>query len=987
MLALLSATKKVKERVIDAIDHLGVSQTDEDIALRTQLLSLKEETNFTVDTLTNPLGDGAPQSQPPTLEFPLVQKALQDVLTLWEDCVSMPDVESIHSSRLQLSNANRAMCRQLCDGWTVHPLPVYYDPPLLHPFAQKPFRIVAGDIPQTGFQGPISQIFKASITHEMRVLVELLLRSTEAQKHDSSSLLDRLLLLLWCDAAQSLQKCGSDLSDAHHRIGGQESSLASIEQLRTSVDQFDQGLRDSIVRRRRDTFSVALVGMEGCGKSSFLNYIIGRDLLLEEVGQATTYPCRIQHKPGQLTSELSLDAKYLNERLVLIRTKPIFQALIAVQWNGKSLLSDPDFGTEIRRWANFLRRDKTKESLAVIADPSFVLKDHFVGDKAVSTALQHTNHIVSICRLLDISFELFSDARWATLTVEFGEIGKLDKPYEILDLPGLYGNTHQAYWQDLVRESVRHAKAVVVMISASDVLSEKENAYVWRELPQMISSSTSVVPSAVILTQSDRLPVYPKQEQAARFKEVWMEFWPDATDTSPYKIYECSVLQGRSGRALVRAIESSEDLHVAALWDTHAYHALAVALNAGSLEDAEVLIKSVPLDQLKSSAIQTEKRGNMNQTTEGFLELSQKAANMETLREVQDISRRILQLLGLLRDILYELKSLSTEQLEALETQSKQEQYQMSILVEWVERESLLMRDYQCISKEAVETLDKRIGILGLDAAKKSREINDFSTFGLPSDQNGIYFLDEAAVDAFLASLRSRLMDLQTEVLASAEERIYSTKQEHFADLVKQAGQLNPTIEAPLLSSLSRNDIKSLLPEIKILDSVKDGLVTKQKFALRRPRGYKFAQERTLAWITGSEDHSIDKLSFLSRGFIGLAASFPYIMTLTLSRSSELATLYYINLDGLLAALKTIASTSWNDTVSQVLEKRLRDEAKRGRDLIGHALPFTAFDDPDVGTESHSSLDDSMKGIITAGYLNLIGALASQDIIVRGWSH
>ncbi|KAG8800019.1 hypothetical protein FRC16_003885 [Serendipita sp. 398] len=256
MLALLSATKKVKERVIDAIDHLGVSQTDEDIALRTQLLSLKEETNFTVDTLTNPLGDGAPQSQPPTLEFPLVQKALQDVLTLWEDCVSMPDVESIHSSRLQLSNANRAMCRQLCD--------------------------VAGDIPQTGFQGPISQIFKASITHEMRVLVELLLRSTEAQKHDSSSLLDRLLLLLWCDAAQSLQKCGSDLSDAHHRIGGQESSLASIEQLRTSVDQFDQGLRDSIVRRRRDTFSVALVGMEGCGKSSFLNYIIGRDLLLEE---------------------------------------------------------------------------------------------------------------------------------------------------------------------------------------------------------------------------------------------------------------------------------------------------------------------------------------------------------------------------------------------------------------------------------------------------------------------------------------------------------------------------------------------------------------------------------------------------------------------------------------------------------------------------------------------------------------------------------
>ncbi|KAG8822743.1 hypothetical protein FRC19_005332 [Serendipita sp. 401] len=519
------------------------------------------------------------------------------------------------------------------------------------------------------------------------------------------------------------------------------------------------------------------------------------------------------------------------------------------------------------------------------------------------------------------------------------------------------------------------------MISALDVFAKNESAHVWRELPQMISSGTSVVPSAVILTQSDRLPVTERDNSAARFKEIREEFWPDATSTSVYQVYECSVLQGRSGKALLHAIESSDELPVATLWRTHAYYALAVTLDAETLKEAEELIQTVERGDLKSSAKRIQTRGNMDNTTNGLFGLCEMAANKNTALEAQGVGRRILQLLGGLRSLLHELNLFNYEQLEVLDAQSKLEQEQSSLLIEWAEKEGLLTRDYQRISRETRDALDERVEVSVLDAAEKSRQSNDVSAFDVTIDHNGVYFLSENAVDAFLASLRDRLMVLQEQTLASEEEYVHLAKKRHFSDLAKKAGQLDSTIEAPLLSLLSQNDLKTLLPEIKIPDSTKDELVTKQRITLRRSRGYKAAQERTLAWITRGQSHSIDKLSPLARSLLGLAAFFSYLLTFPISRHPEEATVYYVQLDRVVTALKTIISTSWDDSVSQVLQKRLQDEAERGKDLIGRAVQFAASQSTDFKDAPPAELSKSMQKIILTGYLNLIGAQASQEMI------
>ncbi|KAG9054623.1 hypothetical protein FS842_004642 [Serendipita sp. 407] len=385
---LIKVAKQVKKGALEAINRLKFSHSDEELDLRSRLLSLYREANFTVDTLTATSNDATPRSQPSHIDSLILEKTLHDALSVLKNKSS--DTNSLRLSWLGLTSANKDLCRQLWNTrWILPEAEAYQGPSLLIPFALKPFRVVVGDISDIQLQTPISHIFDSSITHHMRSIIQLLLQSnytTEARLKGRRSLQDRLLLSLWCDTARALQLWEAELSRAclaDHK----EVEISSIEQIRATIDQFDQGLRDLLVRNRNDKLSIAVIGVEGSGKSSFLNYIIGRDLLLEEVGQATTYPCRIRHKPGQTTPELTIDATYLNERVVLIRARPLFQALKEAEWDPKFVASDPRFRLEVQQWLTIVQRVKGRESLTAIADPDFALNGPFVGDEAVATAV------------------------------------------------------------------------------------------------------------------------------------------------------------------------------------------------------------------------------------------------------------------------------------------------------------------------------------------------------------------------------------------------------------------------------------------------------------------------------------------------------------------------------------------------------------------------------------------------------------------------
>lgn len=105
------------------------------------------------------------------------------------------------------------------------------------------------------------------------------------------------------------------------------------------------------------------------------------------------------------------------------------------------------------------------------------------------------------------------------------------------------------YGDELLREVMRQADVIIAVVSASRLYMDPS----WRTIPELIFKGPNLLPSAVILTQSD---VAPTGEDAVQYRkrQVSEAFWPD---DGGGPILECSVRLGASAHALLDILESS----------------------------------------------------------------------------------------------------------------------------------------------------------------------------------------------------------------------------------------------------------------------------------------------------------------------------------------------------------------------------------------------------------------------------------------------
>ncbi|KAG8756633.1 hypothetical protein FRC14_002864 [Serendipita sp. 396] len=978
MSSVLHVAEQLKAAILDHVSRLNSSYSDEDLALKSELLSFYREVVFTVNTIQLALDGRTPHPLPSTSS--IEENHLRALSFLRENS----PVTTVPAMRLALTADNKQLCHQLWGlSWKFPGDLSHVKPYPLYPFALSPFQVQEEHVARVQLHDAIPEIFSQEVTQGMKNLVQTVLRSSSEGKEETSDprfLQDRLLLSLWCDSISTLRKWASELQRTHHKNQLQDIDI-SLQQLRASIDQFDQGLRDLLLRKRTERFSIAIIGVEGSGKSSLLNYMIGHELLYADIGQATAYPCRIQHRAGRTTPELDIDVTYLNERLALIRDCSLFKTLKEANWNPNILFSESHENSEEgQRMQRII--DRVDVTLKMVATKEFRLEGPFIGYETITNTLRTINHIVQICRALGVPFEQFTESRWATISLEFRSLKGSSEPYELLDLPGLYGHENHVYWRDLVQEALRDATALIVVISAQDVRSRRTAADAWRNLPDIISDRTSLIPSAVVLTQSDRLPLEELGDRDARDAAIRKVFWSGVPNPSRYPIFECSIRDGRRARTLLDAIDSPSGFDIALSWDTEARAVLARILRARDLESAKRAFGSTTLPELRDEAMFMADDSQAEDTSKGIFNLVGKTASVGAAREGQGIISRIHRILTLLWKVLHALKVLTTEQMRAIGARVEVEQEREHLLYEWIDRKRLLMVDWDQISVNAQRALIEGVEYCIVEATTK---IKESQRGDLESKAKSIYFVDKEAVDGFISALQAQLMDLQQETANTAEDRIQEAKTRQLQPVIEKAGALDATVEAPLSSLFSNRDMKSVASKPQVPGHLRDDFVTTRRVSPRRKTGYKDVEERILSWLS-LRDHALDQLSPLARILLRIAAFVPYLfMFPLLPRRST--TVYCLDRDGFLAALKSVVTTSWEDGASQVLQKRLQDEAQRGTDLIERAIEFAAsqseYTISDIEEAASSVLEEQAVNIITAGYLNLLGGLVGQEIVVR----
>ena len=266
-----------------------------------------------------------------------------------------------------------------------------------------------------------------------------------------------LFELLWSGTVEQLKRESPYSSDDPGR-----------PEFERAVEELEILLQNTIVRSKRQHFSIALCGVVKAGKSLFLNALMGRSILpsdgepydplalhyiLSIIAEllSTALPCRLRHVEGQTVPELRFQAEpflIALEKLQYHRYGGKMQTYQSPSKNNKfeaplsDALSEPSEEEIILRkihsqWANL--HAATRDNLLKFETPGFQLPLIATGDlhvkilvsfvscwKALCSTecyfqLGQLNDIVRLCQRFDLKFDM-SEAHWPLLTVEFNSL-------------------------------------------------------------------------------------------------------------------------------------------------------------------------------------------------------------------------------------------------------------------------------------------------------------------------------------------------------------------------------------------------------------------------------------------------------------------------------------------------------------------------------------------------------------------------------------
>lgn len=329
-----------------------------------------------------------------------------------------------------------------------------------------------------------------------------------------------------------------------------------IDELTESISSMRDGARDALLRASSRVWSIVFVGAEDSGKSTYINALVGADLLPVTDGPTTAYPCQLLHSAGRKEPMLEFGTGYLNTCLDELRRGDWVSkigALVEGTWDTTvNLPEECDFSVLQTAWTEDLPTELF-QTLCGFVNDDYRFSSPVHGAVNIKATLQDINDLVRICQNLPFGFNRLEPGDWPLITTEFAQMKDTPLPegLMLIDIPGIV-RTREFDWDESTREIIRSAAIVVAVISLPSFPVSS-----WRQLPRIIRRRTGVDAGAVLLTRMDEVSREVIDDLGWYKKLVRSVFWPafpEAEDTS-HPIIECSAFTGPAADALQAALE------------------------------------------------------------------------------------------------------------------------------------------------------------------------------------------------------------------------------------------------------------------------------------------------------------------------------------------------------------------------------------------------------------------------------------------------
>ncbi|KAG8783617.1 hypothetical protein FRC19_002519 [Serendipita sp. 401] len=780
------------------------------------------------------------------------------------------------------------------------------------------------------------------------------------------------LLVIWSQLVPTLVQPWSTWPSASGK-----GNHAAIKQLEASIEQLDQYLRDLVIRQKMERFRIAFIGVESSGKSTLINYLIKAPLLDVDPGQATAYPCRIQHVPGQKVPRLTVDADYLVKRAKEVGALVPLDQMIKLgrEWDGEGLPDDLK-NQEISKFYLLVIYRRSRDNLEMFQDSKFSVEPITYGEDIAKT-LRIINDIVLSCLALRIPFETFGQSRWAVIEMDLPVYKNISENYEFLDLPGLYGSQGKIHWEELVRETLREADVIIVVIAAPDVISSAAEAQAWRSLPFIVRAGSNLEPNAAILTKIDSLGRKERDPERRR-EEVAEAFWPYSDHDKKDFILEGSPLIGDSARLYLSTFkDTSARPNFSEIWETRMGYTLQQTF--GTVEN----VSEKSIQDVYTVVQGSEKRSQMQDVEQHLGQILSGINANQVRQEMQRLSSRLDSIQAIFLECI-PTAVVPDPEVAPTETIAMKA---AALRAEWDARKRQFSTDCAELSSRITEIL-KQGAVSSLTSAilMAANERSSTTVDHTLENTSLMSFRSSGEISSFVrlveSHLLSHLRELEREAESSAKKGLSVYRSAQLKNLAQKVGNLDAESEAQLipLAVFTGSNVDFGM-DLKFPDGIDEEHITFEIVSVPPKRlNYHDVQIRFLRRLTHGKDVDPADVSPLSRALLKVFAFIPFLFASLVKSQSTTEKRYRLDLDGFRSALSAVVTASWSDPLSKAVQTTLMKETERGEDIIADAISIALFQSTATGrptaVERNPELDPATLRAVAAAFVNLTGALA-----------
>ncbi|PVF91867.1 hypothetical protein CPB86DRAFT_820138 [Serendipita vermifera] len=305
---------------------------------------------------------------------------------------------------------------------------------------------------------------------------------------------------------------------------------------------------------------VAVLGATGHGKSSFINSVIGEDVLHSQGGATTSWPVIVRHVPKQSTPTLEINPDHFRpfvDEIYKLQPSKVIRDLEGKASTKPGTLSRPE-NTQLTKWKSY-QDDNAEfvEQVAQYESGKYVFPQKVEGLTEIAKMNLRIGHLIRLCYLFE-KRNLQKDDNWPLLTITMKHIGEYHDlgRFEFVDLPGrgeilIPEADVNAQWEQVL--TMCHG---AILVFKADKIYTCDSGYI--KLVENIKKLVQNIPAIAIGTCLDQgTGDSPWTEKDTR--EISERLWAKTNSDRDLHKSRCAVVSNiwwRSGKVLIERVKS-----------------------------------------------------------------------------------------------------------------------------------------------------------------------------------------------------------------------------------------------------------------------------------------------------------------------------------------------------------------------------------------------------------------------------------------------